>query len=160
MPTTPILIVRVPFNARCDRAHRRPVATKIPEQEHPQGKTPVRAIALSISCIPVAAPAPDHDPPPPPDDGSSRAHEKTRRACGTRTPYRRIDRAAIASATRQLIPPAPAATSVHEETRKVSSTLPGGARRASRAARNDRKQINGAQRPPFARSRCRSAASP
>ena len=30
--------------------------------------TLVRAIALSISSIPVAAPAPGHDPPPPPDD--------------------------------------------------------------------------------------------
>ena len=34
---------------------------QIPEQEHPQGQTPVRAIALSISSVPVAAPAPGHD---------------------------------------------------------------------------------------------------
>ena len=77
-------MARVIFNARCDRAHRRPVAAKIPEQEHPQGKTPVRAIALSISSIPVAAPAPGHDPRRPLMTASSRAHEKTRRACGTR----------------------------------------------------------------------------
>jgi hypothetical protein len=55
-------MVGVIFNAKCDRAHRRPVAIKIPEREHPQGKTPVRAIALSIRSLPVAAPAPGHDP--------------------------------------------------------------------------------------------------
>ena len=60
-PTTPLLMAGVIFNAKCDRARRRPVASKIPEQEHPQGQTPVRAIALSISSVPVAAPAPGHD---------------------------------------------------------------------------------------------------
>ena len=40
IPTTPLLMVGVIFNAKCDRAHRRPVATKIPEQEHPTGQDP------------------------------------------------------------------------------------------------------------------------
>jgi hypothetical protein len=30
-------MVGVIFNAKCDRTHRRPAASKIPEQEHPQG---------------------------------------------------------------------------------------------------------------------------
>ena len=74
-PDDAIAKVRVTFNARCDRAHQRPVASKIPEQAHPPGQTPVRAIALSISSIPVAAPAPGHDPPPPDDGRLARARE-------------------------------------------------------------------------------------
>ena len=46
------------------------------------------AIALSISSVQVAAPAPGHDLPPPPDDGAPRAHEKTRRVRGTRVTHR------------------------------------------------------------------------
>ena len=49
-----------------------------------EGQTPVRAIALSISSIPVAAPAPGHDPRRHLMTGSSRAHEKTLRGCLTR----------------------------------------------------------------------------
>ena len=49
------------------------------------GKTPVRAIALSISTIPVAAPAPGHDPRRHLMTAASRAHEKTRRVRLTRT---------------------------------------------------------------------------
>ena len=47
-------------------------------------KTPVRAIALSISSIPVAAPAPGHDPRRHLMTAASRAHEKTRRGWLTR----------------------------------------------------------------------------
>ena len=61
-------------------------------------QTLVRAIALSISSIPVAAPAPGHDPRRHLMTGSSRAHEKTRRGCLTR-PLTRIDRAAAITMT-------------------------------------------------------------
>ena len=51
-------------------------------------QTPVRAIALSISSVPVAAPAPGHDPCRHLMTGSSRAYEKTQRAGGTRVTHR------------------------------------------------------------------------
>ena len=79
-PTTPLLMGGVIFNARFDRARQRPGASKIPEQKHPQGQTPVSAIALSIRSLPVAAPAPGHDPPPPDDGLHARARENAESA--------------------------------------------------------------------------------
>ena len=96
-------MVGVIFNARCDRAHRRPVAAKIPEQEHPQDKTFVRTIALSISSIPVAAPAPGHDPRRQLMTAASRARENAERMVDAEDPVR-----AIALSIRSLPVAAPA----------------------------------------------------
>ena len=45
-------------------------------------ETPVRAIALSISSVPVAAPALGHDPPPSDDGLLARARENAKSAWG------------------------------------------------------------------------------
>ena len=61
MPTTPLLIVGGYIQRQMRSSSPAAKSQQIPEQEHPQGQTPVRAIALSISSVPVAAPAPGHD---------------------------------------------------------------------------------------------------
>ena len=49
-------------------------------------KTPVRAIALSISSVPVAAPAPGNDPPPPDDGLLARVRENAESAVNAGLP--------------------------------------------------------------------------
>ena len=133
-------------------------------------ETPVRAIALSISSGPVAAP----------DlmTGSSRVHEKTQRVWGTReTPVRAI---ALSISSGPVAAPdlMTGSSRVHEKTQRVWGTRETPVPRDRAVdqqrprscagpddgllarARENAESMGNAGDPRSARSRCRSAAAP